>query len=246
MDGFWNFLTTTGITATQLGLLKEIYVLLLLLPIVATIVSIARYIIGARSLSIYTPIILTFLFFEFGRNLGSGQDVVKGLKYGFLFFFLILFASALFYKLIRGFRLNYLPKLTIALILVSIIVFVTIIILALVGEKGVILLDQFTLIVFVSLTESFISIMARKSIRYGVSTAIQTLVISIFSYLLVAQQGLQNILTQQPWIIILIIIANIYIGRFTGLRLSEYWRFRSILFKQQNKIDDKSGRNTAK
>ena len=45
------------------GIEKSTIVLLLMLPIVATMVGISRHIIGMRSLGIYLTLIITFIFF---------------------------------------------------------------------------------------------------------------------------------------------------------------------------------------
>ncbi len=244
MQIVWDFLTSSGVTQIELETLKQIYILLLLLPIVSTIAGIARYVIGTKSLSIYSPIILTFLFYEFGKT-ESDQDIIKGLKYGIIIFATVFLSSALFYSGLRKLRMNYIPKLTLVLIGVSISLILLVFLSLLIGRSGLVFINQYTFIIATIVSEPLISAIARKGFRYSLITAIDTLSIAIFSYIVISIASLQTFVQNNPWILIIIILLNVYIGRFTGLRLTEYWRFRHILFAN-NEVNDNSGTNTKK
>jgi len=36
---------------------------------------------------------------------------------------------------------------------------------------------------------------------------------------------------EYPWVVLFTIPFNIFLGKWTGLRFSEYWRFRDVLKK---------------
>lgn len=244
MNEILNFLTQRGVTTEEITLLKDIYVLLLLLPIVSTAVAIARYIIGAKSLSIFTPVILTFLFFELGK-LNGNQDLARGLKFGLVLFFTLLAGCALFSWVVRKLRMNYIPKLTLVIIGVISTIFLTMFLSLVLGLKGLVNVNQFTLIILVILTEPIFSVMARRSIRYGAISSVYTLITAVVCYVLITVLGLQTFIGNNPIVIVLVVILNVFIGRFTGLRLTEYWRFRDILLQEPQK-DSESVSNSSK
>ncbi len=55
------------------GVSEEAIILLLMLPIVATIIAFSRQVIGIKGFGIYTPLIISFAF------------LATGLKYGLAF-----------------------------------------------------------------------------------------------------------------------------------------------------------------
>lgn len=237
MDIIWNLLIQRGVPLTEVELYKEVFVILILLPVVTTIIGIARYVIGVKSLGIFTPVIITFLLYEFGNNNGE-QDILKAIKYGLLFYIVTLIASWIAYRLLKFIRMNYIPKLTLVTVAVVVAIFLAILIAGLTGFNGPVFINKFTLIILAILVEPFVSAFARKSFRYGFSAAIDTFVISLFCYIIISVGRIQDFVETNLLIIPILVIINIYLGRFTGLRLTEYWRFRSILFGDNKTSND--------
>lgn len=238
MDIIWNLLIERGIPSIEVELYKEIFVMLILLPVVTTIIGIARYIIGIKSLGIFTPVIVTFLLYEFGNNSGE-QDILKAVKYGLIFYIITLLSSWAIYKALKYLRMNYIPKLTLVTIGVVVSIFVSILVAGVMGFNGPVFLNKFTLIILAILVEPFVSAFARKGTQYGFNTAIDTFLTAVFCYILISITRVQSFIETNLLIIPLLVIVNIYLGRFTGLRLNEYWRFRSILFGDNKTTDDK-------
>jgi hypothetical protein len=61
--------------------------------------------------------------------------------------------------------------------------------------------------------------------------AVETLVISIIGFYIVSSHYLIHLLAFYPWIVLLTLPINIFLGKWTGLRLSEYLRFRDVIKK---------------
>lgn len=55
MDIIWNLLLQRGMSPVEIDLYKEVFIILIMLPVVTTIVGIARYVIGTRTLGMFTP-----------------------------------------------------------------------------------------------------------------------------------------------------------------------------------------------
>lgn len=238
MDIIWNLLINSGVSSVEINHYKEVVFILTLLPFVATLVAISRYMIGVKSLGIFTPVILTFLLVEFGK-VSEGQDIVKAIKYGIPFYLIVFISSWLTYKIVKPLRMNYIPKLTIVSIGVIFPIFLFILLSGLSGLNGPVFINKFTLIILATLVEPFVSAFARKGSRYAARISLDTFILSLTCYLLIAIQDFNSIVNNSILIIPGLLIVNLYLGRFTGLRLNEYWRFRKILFTDSNSKNDK-------
>lgn len=236
MDFIWDALADEGVTYQQIELIKNSYLLLMMLPIVSTLVGIGRHVVGIKTLSVYAPIVTTFAFYEISTdalNSGTEPDVLKGLKLGLLLFSTAFFTSALlYYFVVKQLRMHYIPKSTLVVTGVSISVISLMIFGAFIGELGLVFISFFTLVMIASLSERFMATFAKKNFRYSFIVSLETLLLSVISFILITWQELQDALLDYPWLIILVIIINIFLGTFSGLRLTEYWRFRDVINKE--------------
>ncbi|MEP7103535.1 MAG: 7TM domain-containing protein [Candidatus Dojkabacteria bacterium] len=242
MDGIWNILLQSGLDAVSLDQVKHLYLVVFMISIVVTIISIARYVIGFKSLKVYVPIVTTFAFYEIGYRMGDSNQLVffRGLVYGLVIFTLTFIFSTLVYKLLQRFRLHYIPKLSLVLTGVSTSVLV-LIFLMIYFERNIFLnVAPFVVVMMIIVSEEFMAVLAKKNFTYTLSISIETLLISVIAFIIISLDIMQKAVFNYPYIIIIIILLNILIGRFTGLRFNEYWRFRNILLnKEDYKTDEK-------
>src|SRR3989344_516335 len=191
------------------GVPQETVILILMLPIVATIIAFGRQVIGIRGFGIYTPLIITFAF------------LATGLKYGLAIFIVILLVGTLMRFLVRYIRLLYLPRMAILAIFLEG---------AYSGRKGLIASSIFAVLIMITLVEKFVVVQIERGAREAIILTIETLFLSIICYWVAASVWLRNLVFIYPfWIIFGAVIINILLGKWTGLRLFEYWRFREVI-----------------
>jgi len=65
--------------------------------------------------------------------------------------------------------------------------------------------------------------------RYGIMDLLQYTIITIVVYFLFQYRAIQYFLISYPDSIILVVIANILVGRYVGLQVFEYFRFAPLL-----------------
>ena len=85
--------------------------------------------------------------------------------------------------------------------------------------------------IMITIVEKFVAAQIEKGSRTAIYLALETLVISLVGFSLISWGALREIIIAYPWLVILTIPFNILLGKWTGLRLSEYLRFREILKK---------------
>jgi len=77
--------------------------------------------------------------------------------------------------------------------------------------------------------EKFVAAQIEKGNKAAMILAVETLVISLVGYYLASWPLLIKGIVSFPWMILITIPINIYLGKWDGLRLNEYIRFRDIL-----------------
>jgi hypothetical protein len=84
----------------------------------------------------------------------------------------------------------------------------------------------------ITLVEKFVAVQIEKGNRAAIILTLETLLISVIGFYIASWQGLINLLAAAPWIVLFTLPINLLLGRWTGLRLTEYLRFKEILKKQ--------------
>jgi hypothetical protein len=201
------------------GVPLETVVLLLMFPIIATFIAFLRQIIGIKAFGIYTPAIITFAF------------LVTGLKYGLAVFISVIAVGILSRYLLKKFRLLYLPRVAITLTIVTFAILLILVVGGSFQRTGLAAVSIFPLLIMITLVEKFVAAQIEKGNRAAFLLAGETLIISLVGFFLAKWNFLTHIIIAYPWLILLTLPINALLGRWTGLRLSEYFRFREVLKK---------------
>lgn len=204
-----DFLVNRGVPINNITLI-------LMLPVIATILSFARQVIGIKAFGLITPAMTTLSF------------LVLGLEYGIVVFSAVLLAGTVTRIVMRRLHLLYLPRMALVLTTVS---------LAILGLFGIgVALKQTTLLSFsifpililTLLAEEFIAVQFKSGARQAFTITAWTLGLAVACYYIVSWQLMRTIIASYPEVILLAIPINILLGRWTGLRVTEYIRFRKL------------------
>jgi hypothetical protein len=202
------------------GIPEDTIVLILMLPIIATFIAFLRQVVGIKAFGIYTPLIITFAFLA-----------TNGLRYGIAIFLVIIFTGMLMRFMLKPFRLLYLPRVAIMLTVVALSILFFLFIGGTMKRTGLASVSIFPIVIMITLVEKFVSVQIEKGDKTALILAFETLIISIVGFYIASWESLQSALLAYPWAIFLTIPINVVIGKWTGLRVSEYIRFRNILKK---------------
>ena len=200
------------------GVPLDTVILLLMLPIIVTLIAFFRQVIGIKAFGIYTPAIVTFAFLA-----------VPQLRYGVLIFIMVILLGMIMRYALKGLRILYLPRVAITL---SIIAFAILFLLAFGGSihrTGLAAVSIFPILIMITIVEKFVAAQIEKGNRAATILAVETLLISLVGYYLASWPMLINGIVAYPWMILITIPINVYLGKWDGLRLNEYMRFREVL-----------------
>jgi len=199
------------------GVPRETIVYILMYPIILTIIATARQVIGIKAFGIYTPSIVAVAL------------LATTLKYGLAIFLVVLaVASAMRYILSR-FRMLYMPRTAIMLSVVAIAVLITLTIGGSLRRTGLASVSIFPLLIMITIVEKFITVQIEKGVKTATFLAMETMFLAIICYFIVKWTFFQSLILAFPELIILIVILNIALGKWTGLRFNEYYRFRDVI-----------------
>ncbi len=212
--------------ALAYGVPLDTVTLILMLPIVVTIITFFRQVIGIKAFGIYTPAMITFAFLAIGVQAG---EFGKGIKYGTSIFIMVIVIGTLSRILLRKFRLLYLPRMAIVITLVALATLAVLMIGGFFKRTGLAGVEIFPILIMITLVEKFVSTQIEKGSRVAIILSLETLIISLISYSIIRWQPLIGFIQQYPWTILLTIVVNIFLGHWTGLRLMEYFRFKDLI-----------------
>ena len=197
----------------------NVIMVILLVPIAATVVSIARNIIGLVPFGTFMPALIAVSF----------QDT--GFFYGSILFFMIVMVASLFNAILLQLRLLHVPRLAIVLTFVVISIMAVSIISVRIGLIQGASVSLFPIVILTMTIERFSKIIYEDSWIEAFKRIIATYIVSSGCYFIISLSKLQMIIAAFPELLSLNIAFNLIIGSWSGLRLLEYYRFKLALKK---------------
>lgn len=214
----WNGLNTFKVAinwATRRGVSTNTLVLLLLLPLVATLVSFLHYIVGLSGYGIFMPTMIAVAF------------LATGIFGGLILFSLILLISLVSNVTLRKFKLHFWPARSIGLLFISIGTFMLMVMSSFVSWIDISKISIFPILFMILLTEEFTRTQLVKSKKEAKKLTIGTMVLAITGAVTMNLLAIQKIVLNYPdGVIVVVLIINLVVGNYTGIRWSEVGRFK--------------------
>jgi len=213
-----NFLRHAVASAVAKDVPVNTVVLILLFPLVVAIVAAARHLIGMRGVGILTPALLSVAF------------LATGVWSGVILFLVILSVATVARIILKHLKLQYLPRLALLLWIVSGSVFLALWGASIFNVAGVVSVGIFPILILMLLAETFIDIQQGRSGKEARDLILETFLLAILTSLLLGWESVQRVVLLYPEIVYFGVgIFDVFMGRYTGLRLSEYLMYRGIV-----------------
>jgi len=195
---------------------QKTFRILILVPIGALMISILRNIVGLPTFGIFLPVLLALAF----RN--------TGLAYGLGIFWGVVLIGYVARRWIDKLRLVLVPRLSVILTLVIVCITIS----ALIGNKlGLREFMAVGLLPFVILTmtiERFFVILEEAGPREGIWTVAGSAGVAMITYEILQIEPLQLTFFVYPELLLAVAALQVLLGRYTGYRLLELFRFRGF------------------
>lgn len=213
-----NFLRYFMERAVKQGVPANTLVLIILFPLAVTLVAASRHLIGIRGTGILTPALLAVAF------------LATGVWAGVILFGLTLAVTIVSRSLLKNFRLQYLPRVALLLWFVSAGVLSVMFVAGEWGYDNLTSIGIFPILILMLLSETFIDLQSGRSAGEARALIVQTVGLAIITSLILGWEMVQRAVILWPEIIFFgLAVIDIFMGKYTGLRLSEYLLFGRVV-----------------
>ncbi len=192
---------------------KKPFLLLLLLPLGALIVGIFKNVIGLQTYGVFLPVLLAFAFIEMGAT------------QGLLFFTSIVVCISLMSFPLDKWGILHTPKMIVMLITVAIYSLVCMNIFFKTGWVDPYSTLMFPVIILTMIAEKFARKIDEDSVKEALSIYGQTLLVTMCCMWILSAEIIQHFFITFPEILCSLAGFGLLLGKWIGLRVTEYARF---------------------
>lgn len=215
--GAFNIMAYWVQEAVRGGIPANTIFLVLLTPFLAFLVSFVRVVIGLPTLDMLVPIALAFAL------------VAVGITVGLLVLGAILIASYLSKVSLSKLRIMFYPKRSLSMVFLAIAVFAALTLGVILDFERILSVSIFPILVLMLLGDMIVSVQLHKSATETFTITGTTIFIGLIGYLAATSTLIQNMIILYPEIVLVVIPANIIVGRYFGLRVLEVFRFNKVV-----------------
>ncbi len=191
--------------------------LVILIPFLFTWLSFMKHLVGLSPVGSIIPIMLTLSLFQIWI---IATLVLLGS---------IIILNLILSKITNKYTLLYTPKMSFIMIINIIVAIILINSLIQYNLLEVNMTDITFIILFVIICERLITVVLSKEFWEYKYNLLNTVSFAAVGYLIFSFSFIQTTILAYPEIILLLVPVNFIVGRFTWLRITEYFRFREVI-----------------
>jgi len=210
----WQAVSLTDLPPAERRLAR----FLILLPIGGLVVSVFRVVIGVRTYGLFTPALLGLIF----RDLTA-------LPWGLGIFTATVLVGWLIRRAIDRFHLLLIPR---SAVLLTLIVAVLLVLVAGASRAGVTVTGYvalFPLVILTHMVERFWTIEAEDGTRASFQTLLGTVAVAAVVAVVLSPPAVGRWMVRYPETLGVVVAALLLLGRYTGYRVTELYRFRDVI-----------------
>jgi hypothetical protein len=196
---------------------RRIVEVLLLLPLAALIICVFRNVIGLTSFGLFTPALIGLAFHDLNSLPGLGV------------FLLILLVGWLMRRALDGYHLLQVPRVALMLTLIMAVLIAVVVASSLWGATTTRYISLFPLVILTGMVERLWTREAEDGPAASFHTLFQTMLMSLVIALVLGRPFVVHHMFCFPETLGLVMAGQLLIGRYTGYRLMELWRFRELV-----------------
>ncbi len=199
---------------------QNVYRILLMVPLGAFLIVLLRNIIGIKTFGTFMPILIALAFRE------------TDLLWGIALFTLIVALGLLLRFYLEYLQLLLVPRLAAVLIIVIILMTIVTILSYKLGFEHGLSVALFPMVILAMTIERMSLVWEEHGAGEALQQGIGSLAVAALGFLVMSNDTLEHMIFVFPEMLLLILAATLLLGRYTGYRLTELWRFRATLNDQ--------------
>lgn len=207
----------------RVGITQNFLKILLLLPLGAFVTVVFRNVLGLETFGTFLPALI------------AAAALQTGLLWGLVGFAGIIFCAAIVRKLLDWLQLLHSPKMAIMLTIVVMLLLAT----TIMGVKyelfSLASISLFPIAILAITAERFAITVEEQGLLKATQITLMTLVVIAAAYTVMDSLFMQSLFLAFPELLLIVIVLNLWLGKWIGLRLSEFIRFRHLIFVKDSR-----------
>ncbi|WP_345976905.1 7TM domain-containing protein [Sulfurimonas sp. HSL3-7] len=205
----------------SIGISQNLLKIILMIPLGALVVVIFRNVIGLETFGTFLPALIATAARE------------TGLWWGLLGFMFIILLAAGVRKVLDHMQLLHSPKMAIMLTIVVIAMLLMTIFAVQSSLFDLAHISLFPIAILAITAERFAIVHEEQGLVKALRISFFTLIVIIAAYVVMSSLFMQSLIIAFPELLLFLIVLNLWLGKWVGMRLSEFIRFRKLLFKER-------------
>lgn len=202
----------------RVGISQNLLKILLMIPLGALVVVIARNVIGIETFGTFLPALI------------AAASRETGLLWGIAGFLTIILVVSLVRRVLDWFHLLHSPKMSILLTTVVLVMLTLTVAGVNMGLFELAHVSLFPIAILAITAERFTIIEVEQGWKKAFIITFSTLIVIAASYAFMDSLFIQSMILAFPELLFLIIALNLWLGKWTGMRVMEFIRFRKLIF----------------
>ena len=190
--------------------------LLMVIPLGLLVVTIFRNVIGINTFGTFTPILMALAFRE------------TKLIWGLVLFSFVIMMSIFAKWILDRLKLLFVSRLSVMLTFVITAIIILIFISYRAGLETISSVTFFPIVIMIMILERFSIIQMESGTKNSLLLSLGTVIVASIGYWVMSTEIVQLFMLLFPELILAVLGLLILLGRYTGLRLTELWRFRLL------------------
>lgn len=204
----------------QVGIPQDLLKIILMIPLGALVVVIFRNVVGIQTFGTFLPALIAAAARE------------TGLMWGLVGFVLIIIISSLVRKMLDWMQLLHSPKMAIMLSTVVIVMMSMTVISVHFNLFELAHVTLFPIAILAITAERFAIIESEQGSIKAYKITLTTLIVISACYVVMGSQFLQSMILAFPELLLVVIALNLWLGKWIGMRVTEFFRFRKLIFRK--------------
>ncbi len=199
--------------------IQEVYRILLLVPVGAFLLVLLRTLVGIKTFGTFMPVLIALAFRE--TRLLAG-----------VLLFLVVVALGLFVRFyLERLRLLLVPRLAAVLIVVVLVMLMLSVVSHRLGFEGGLSVALFPMVILAITIERMSVVWEERGAAEAMEQGAGSLLVAIFAYLVMNHPTVGHWVFVFPELLLVLLGGCLLLGRYSGYRLLELWRFRALAEK---------------
>lgn len=206
----------------RVGISQNLLKILLMIPLGALVIVIFRNVIGIETFGTFLPALI------------AAASRETGLLWGLIGFTLIIITSSLVRRLLDWVHLLHSPKMAIMLTTIVVVMLLMTVFGVQFGLFDLAHITLFPIAILAITAERFAILEVEQGWRKALFITFNTSIVIAAAYVVMDSLFLQSMILAFPELLFVIIALNLWLGKWIGMRVSEFYRFRKLIFGKTN------------